>query len=442
VSLFWIFVGIAVLGLMVLVHEWGHFIIAKLFGVRVDVFSIGFGPRLFGRRRGATDYRVSALPLGGYVKMAGDNPTEERAGASDEFLSKPRWQRALIALAGPVTNIVMAVLLLTGLYTYRYERPAFLAQPAVIGAVAPDSPAASAGLQAGDRILRLGSLRQPTWEDVLIESALSGGPVSIEIERGGTPMTLELTLPGNVQSDPWQVGWVPDSQFVIRTVLPDTPAARAGFRAGDVVLAVNGEPLRILPGGENPLSAKLQELGGRGVTLTIEREGIREEVAVTPEYADHPDGGQRWVMGVELVGRMARKELSVVQAFRFSLEENWQSSRRMVALVGRLFTGRVSLGSVQGPVGIVRFSGQAGEAGGVPAVVGLMSLISLSLGILNLLPIPVLDGGHIAFLAVEGGLQRDLSLRVKERLLQAGVFFLLLVFVVVMYNDIARIFTN
>src|SRR3990170_1210027 len=168
---------VPVLAIMILIHEWGHFIAAKSFGVRVEIFSIGFGPRLWGRKRGDTDYRVSALPLGGYVKMAGDNPSEERAGAPDEFLSKPRWQRALIALAGPTTNIVMAVLLLTGLYTYRYERPAFLDQPAVIGAVASDSPAASAGLQAGDRILRLGSLRQPTWEDVLIESALSGGPV-------------------------------------------------------------------------------------------------------------------------------------------------------------------------------------------------------------------------------------------------------------------------
>ncbi|OFV84933.1 MAG: RIP metalloprotease RseP [Acidobacteria bacterium RIFCSPHIGHO2_02_FULL_67_57] len=438
----WILAGIVVLGLMVLVHEFGHFLVARLFAVRVDVFSIGFGPRLFGRRGGATDYRVSALPLGGYVKMAGDDPSGERAGAPDEFLSKPRWQRALIALAGPTTNIVMAVLLLTGLYTYRYERPAFLDQPAVIGAVTPDSPAAGAGLQPGDRIVRLGSLRAPTWEDVLVESALSGGSVPVEIERGGTRLTLELVLPENVQEEPWQVGWVPESQFVIRTVLPDTPAARAGFRAGDVVLAVNGEPLRILPGGENPLSAKLQQLGGQPVTLTIERDAVRQDVVVTPEYADHPDGGQRWVMGVELVGRTARKELGVVQAFWVSLEDNWQSSGRMLGLVGRLFTGRASLRGVQGPVGIVRFSGQAGEAGGVPAVVGLMSLISLSLGILNLLPIPVLDGGHIAMLAVEGGLRRDLSLRVKERLLQAGVVFLLLVFAVVMYNDIARIFTN
>jgi regulator of sigma E protease len=163
VNAFWIAIGVFVLGLMVLVHEWGHFIVARFFGVRVDTFSIGFGPRLFGLRRGPTDYRLSALPLGGYVKMAGDNPLVEREGAPDEFLSKPRWQRALIALAGPATNILMAIVLLTGLYSVRYERPAFLNDPARVEVVAAGSPAEVAGLQAGDVIVEIVGKADPSW---------------------------------------------------------------------------------------------------------------------------------------------------------------------------------------------------------------------------------------------------------------------------------------
>ena len=441
-SLFWIFVGIAVLGLMVLVHEWGHFIVAKLFGVRVDVFSIGFGPRLFGRRRGATDYRMSALPLGGYVKMAGDNPTEERAGAPDEFLSKPRWQRALIALAGPVTNIVMAVLLLTGLYTYHYVPNTFLDEEAVVGGVRENSPAAQAGLQVGDRIVRFGPARRPTWEDLFTETTLSmGDSVAVEVERESARLSLQLAIPEDVRDRPWEIGLMARVPTIVQSLAPDSPGAQAGLQPGDVLLAINGKPLHPSNPGENPVSERLQESGGQPAVLTIEREGVRQEVTVTPVYGDHPEG-KRWVMGVSLGYLMTARQLSLPQAFRVSLKENWRRSGDMLTLVGRLFTGRASLRGVQGPVGIVRISGQAGESGGLPFVLFLMSVISLSLGILNLLPLPVLDGGHLAFLAVEGGLQRDISLRVKERLLQAGVLFLLLVFVVVMYNDIARIFTN
>lgn len=441
-NLFWLLVGVVVLGVMVLVHEWGHFMVAKLFRVRVDIFSIGFGPRLFGHRRGPTDYRLSAVPLGGYVKMAGDTPSEERSGAADEFLSKPRWQRVLIALAGPTVNLLMAVVLLAGLFSYRYERPAFLDEPAVIGAVRADSPAAAAGLEPGDHIVRFGHAQQPTWEDVLVETALATEEaVPVTIERAGQSALLALELPLSAREQPWEAGWVPDTRMVVQLVQPDSPAARAGLRAGDVLLALNGAPLRPAATDSNPLSDRLQETGEKAVVLAIARQGAEQDISIAPVYGDHPEG-KRWVLGVSVGYPMARKDLSLAQAVKLSVEQNVRDAGRMLSLVGRLFTGRASLRGVQGPVGIVRFSGQAGEQGGLPAVVGLMALISLSLGILNLLPIPVLDGGHIALLAVEGALGRDLSLRFKERAIQAGMLFLLLVFAVVMYNDIARIFTN
>lgn len=441
-NLFWILVGIFVLGLMVLVHEWGHFIVAKLLGVRVDVFSIGFGPRLFGRRRGDTDYRVSILPLGGYVRMAGDSPGQERAGAPCEFLSKPRWQRVLIALAGPTMNILMAVVLLAGVFAYRYERPAFLSEPAVIGSVREASPAARAGFEPGDRLVRFGQVQNPTWEEVLTEAALSAtGPVPVEVERAGSRHSLQLDLPEGAQNDPARVGWLPDSRLVVQTVLTGSPGERGGLRPGDVLLAFNGEPLRPSAAQENPLSERLQQSKDQPVVLTVDRQGAREGVTVTPVFGDHP-AGKRWVLGVTVTERMERKDLSLGQALGESVEENVRVAALMVELVGRLLTRRASLAAVSGPVGIVRISGEAGQQGGWLALIHLMAAVSLSLGILNLFPIPILDGGHIVMLAIEGALRRDLSLRLKEIIIQVGLVFLVLLFVVVLYNDIARIFTN
>lgn len=428
------------LGLVVLVHEWGHFLAAKLLGIRVDIFSIGFGKRLFGLKRGATDYRLSALPLGGYVKMAGDNPSEERAGDPDEFLAKPRWQRALVALAGPVMNLVLAVLLLAALFTYRYERPAFYEEAAVIGRVVADSPAATAGLQAGDRILALDGLKEPRWRDVMVQTAISAGqPMRVTLERGGEIRTAELTPLAEEGERVGFVGWAPYDPHprVIQSVMAGTPAERAGLQAGDVLLALNGERLNALPGEFNPVSDRLQKFEGVPVELTIERGGAEQTVTVQPAYDAQEN---RWLLGVQLGPRMIRAKLSPLEALEKSVMQNWETSGWILTLVGRLVTGRASMKSLRGPVGIVQYSGEAARVGGLLAVVSLMVLISLSLGLLNLLPIPILDGGHLFLLGVEGSLRRDLSVAFKERMIQASFVFLMLIFAIVMYNDIARLF--
>jgi regulator of sigma E protease len=435
VNVFWILVGIFVLGLMVLAHEWGHFIIARLFGVRVDTFSIGFGPRLFGLRRGPTDYRLSVLPLGGYVKMAGDNPLVEREGAPDEFLSKPRWQRALIALAGPATNIVLSVVLLTGLYTVRYERLAFLDDSARLEVVAAGSPAEAAGLQSGDVIVELADKQNPVWEVVQLETLLGGRePLPVKVRRGGEVITavVQPKLQGD-RNIPY-VGWHPYNPILVTAVRPDMPASAVGVREGDLIVAVNGRPTSEIGGGG--LVEEVQESKGAPVELTLARGEETLAVSVAPEEREW-DGQTGYFIGVRLGEWAQSMPLGPVAAFRQSLTDNVGYAGLLFAVLQRLFTGRVSVRALEGPIGITVLSGQAARVG-LDRLISLMAIISINLAVLNLLPVPILDGGHIAMLAVEGARKRDLSFQFKERVMQLGFFLLLLLFAVVMYNDIMR----
>lgn len=432
-----ILIGALVLGLMVLVHEWGHFLAAKLLRIRVDIFSVGFGPRLFGVRRGSTDYRFSAFPLGGYVRMAGDNPAEERSGSPNEFLSRPRWQRALVVLAGPVTNLLFAVVLLTGLFSYRYERPAYVEEPAVIGAVVAASPAAEAGLQAGDRIVALNELTEPRWQDVLVQTAVSAGhALRLTVARGSETLTVEVTPRSEGRGRGGFAGWLPYDPPVVTSVLENSPAARAGLQAGDVLLALNEELLTPTPEEVNVVSARIQKLAGAPLGLTVGRGGEERTVSLQAAFDERE---KRWMLGIGLGPRTVRTKLGPLAAVKTAVAQLWTVSGRIADVLGRLITRRADLDMLQGPVGIVRLTGEAAAQGWLP-VLNLMVFISLSLGWLNLLPIPILDGGHLFLLAVEGTLGRDLSLAVKEWASYVGLAILALIFGVVMYNDIRGLF--
>src|SRR5579863_3450485 len=228
-----------VLGIMVLVHEWGHFIVAKAFGVRVEIFSIGFGPRLWGLKRGDTDYRISALPLGGYVKMAGDNPLEDRKGDPDEFLSKPRWQRVIIAIAGPAMNIVLSVLLVAGIYMRGSKQPAFLDKPMVLAGVIPDSAAHKAGLEPGDRVIKINSKSNPTWDEARLElmSALPGHSLFLLVDRNGQQVSLSVPSGPSLEDI---YGFPPD-RLLISSVTAGMPAERSGLKEGDEIRKVDGK---------------------------------------------------------------------------------------------------------------------------------------------------------------------------------------------------------
>ena len=434
---FWVLVGIFVLGLMVLVHEWGHFIVAKMLGVRVDVFSIGFGPRIFGWRRGPTDYRVSVLPLGGYVRMAGDNPSEEREGAPDEFLSQPRWSRALIVFAGPATNVIVAVLLLAGLYAVRYEKPAFLDEPARLDSVVPDSPAARAGLRSGDLIVEIAGVRNPTWEKVQVETLLGGREsLAVTVRRGDEEFarTLQPELHGPREIP--VVGWLPYEPVIVAEADPSMPAARAGLQVGDELVAINGDSTSEI--GQQGFVEKVKKSEGAPLLLTIRRNGQTLEISVAAEKRSWR-GESGYFLGVQLGPRLRSVRLGIFAALQQSVVDNLKLTGLLYDLLGRLFTGRASVSSLEGPIGIVSISGQAARIG-LDRLTMFMAMISINLAVLNLLPVPILDGGHLALLAIEAVWRRDLSLPVKERAMQVGLVLLLLLFAVVMYNDIMRYF--
>ncbi|PYX30939.1 MAG: RIP metalloprotease RseP [Acidobacteria bacterium] len=424
-----------VLGFMILIHEFGHYAAAKLFKVRVEVFSIGFGKRLFGFRRGETDYRIAAIPLGGYVKMSGENPMDERTGDPGEFLSHPRWQRFVIALAGPTMNILLAVALLTGVYMVHYERAIYADKPAVVGWVLPGSPAAKAGIKEGDRIIRIDGIEDPTWEQLEPRVALSPNqPLGITLLRAGQTFDATVT-PEAKGSEPFgTLGCVPDQPNVITELEPGMPAEKAGLRVGDIIIAVNGQPVKAIA----QMIQVLQQSKDQPVAITVQRGTETKNFTMTP-VATPIEGLQeaRYRVGIHSDPSVS-EHLSFPSAFRKSLEDNKRSSFLILELVQKMIQRKVSPRMVEGPIGIGGAVGRAVREEGWIPLLGITAAISLNLGIFNLLPIPILDGGVILLLFIETLMQKDISLRIKERLYQAAFVFLVLFAVMVIYNDIVK----
>jgi len=425
-----------VLGFMILIHEFGHYAVAKLLGVRVEVFSIGFGKRLLGFRRGDTDYRVSAIPLGGYVKMSGENPMDERTGDPGEFLSHPRWHRFLIAIAGPSMNILLAIGLLTFVYMVHYEYPAVLDEPAVIGWVLSDTPAAKAGIQIGDRIARLDGIENPTWKQVDPKEALSPNqPLDVTIERAGKSFEKTIVPEAYGVNQMGFAGWVPKEPSVTITDLEKgMPAEKAGIQIGDEILTVDGQPIPAL----EAMIETLKRTQGKPIEITVRRNGQQKTFTMQPVLADIPgQREQRYRVGIGSL-QMKVTTLPLAAAFRKSIEQNKEGSLLILELVQKMIQRKISIRTIEGPIGIGRAAGEAATEKGWTPLMALTAAISLNLGIFNLLPIPILDGGVILLLFVESLMRRDISLQIKERIYQAAFVFLVLFAVMVIYNDLAK----
>jgi regulator of sigma E protease len=437
-----------VLGVMVLVHEFGHFAVAKLCGVRVEVFSLGFGTRLFGVKWGDTDYRVSALPLGGYVKMSGEAPGSETTGDPGEFSAHPRWQRVLIALAGPVSNFILAFVLMAGLYMMHNEVEQYLDSPAVLDVVPPNSPAGRAGLQTGDRIVRFDSEKNPIWERLDERASLDANstiPITVERTVNGQTkqFSTELLLADPTKGQDFEIeslGLLPkeqDGPMLIEDVTPGYPAIKAGLKAGDGVVSVDGQTVH----GVHAMIAVLDEAGNKPANLMIQRDGKQFNVTIQPIWADNGTGEPGYRLGLApALPPFHVEQLPLPQAVRRSVTYNLHYSGLILDILHRMFTrhGAV-MQQLSGPIGMARMTGEAAEMHGWEPIIGLTALISLNLGIMNLLPIPILDGGMILLLCIEGLLRRDLKQEFKERVYQVAFVMLILFFAFIMVNDVSKL---
>ena len=442
-----------VLGFLVLIHELGHFIVAKLCGVRVETFSIGFGTRLFGFRYGDTDYRISILPIGGYVKFAGElggdgsplsGSDQPSTGAPDDLTSKPRWQRVLIALAGPVSNFLVAFVLLFLVAHYHHEVDQYLNGPAVVDYVPQGTPAASDGLLAGDTITHFNRVSNPTWQQIFEESALNlNRPLPVTFIHDGQTHTgtLTLTVPANTDFGPddlMTAGLIPrmdPGPINVLAVTANSPASRAGLQSGDQVVSING----LRPHSVYALLAFLKDNKGAPDTLGILRNGQPLNLVAIPEKMETPGSADQYRLGFSYRPPPADVEhLPVGKALEQSFDDNRNGSLLVLRIVKGLFTRHVSIKQMSGPVGIAQQIDIATQMGIWP-LVNLVSLISLQLGILNLLPFPLLDGGMIFFLIVESIMRRDVNQQFKEVVYQVAFVCIILFTFFILFNDITKL---
>ena len=433
-----------VLGIMVLVHELGHFLVAKACSVRVETFSIGFGTRIFGVRYGDTDYRLSLLPLGGYVKMAGEYGVDPALAAPDDLTAQPRWRRVLIALAGPFSNFILAFFLLFLAAHFHHEVDRYLNGPAVVDYVPQNTPAARDGLATGDTITRFNNVENPTWEQILEESALNlSRPLPITFAHNNQSLTSMLQVAGDSGSEltPESLaaaGLVPRMQpgpIGVQTVSAGTPAATAGLQAGDQVQRVDN----LEPHSVQTLHAYLNDRSGAPAVISVLRNGQPLTFNITPERVDVDAHTTQYQIGfLPQPSPVTVERLPFGKAVVQSLKDNRKGSLLILRVLQGLFTRHVSVKQMSGPVGIAQQIDIATQIGPW-SLVELMAVISLNLGIFNLLPFPPLDGGMIFFLIVESILRRDVNQRFKDLVYQVAFVCVVLFAFFVLFNDITKL---
>lgn len=435
---------IFILGSAVVIHEFGHFLVAKLFKIRVETFSVGFGPRLFGKKWGQTDYRVSAIPLGGYVKLGGDesNAPLEGEGATnippeERFDLRPRWQRILVALAGPVMNVLTALAIpIAGALMYGVP-----ATPApVVSSIASGGAAETAGLRRGDKIVSFNGIEHPKWDTIRGDALLSPDqPLPVVVERNGERIPLTIT-PVPRTEDGETAGFLDflpdygDVPVVVREVTPNSPASEAGLQTGDQILAIAAQPVR----SAEQVTQFISEHKGQPITLTVKRDGRQMDITATARKL--PDGKER--LGFGPTEDIPLHRVGLVGAARYAVENNLEILRLTGKALGQFFTGqRSARNTLSGPVGIYKAAGSAVERFGWGGFFTTLAFLSLNLGIFNLLPIPVLDGGAIFLLLIEAVLATvglKLSMQVRDRIQQVGFVMVLLLMVFVITNDLLK----
>jgi regulator of sigma E protease len=420
-----------VLGVLVFVHELGHFMMARWHGVRVLVFSLGFGPKLLKVKRGDTEYAISAIPLGGYVKMAGENPEDTRTGSNDEFLSKTKWQRFQILIMGPAMNLALAVVLMAVVLMQGAQIPVYEDQPVRLGKVESGSAGEAAGLQAGDIITHVAGEQVPTWDRYFLTiGTRADRDVPLRVLRNGSEIQLTARPTAEGRFQVGELGVLPDTYPSVASVVAGGPAEKAGIKAGDVIIAINGERM-VFPG--DVVQAIAKNTDQQAARITVRRDGAEQTIDVTPTRE-----GDAFRIGVAPVAETSTFRPGMLEAFGLSVERNIEFSGLILKTLWGLIVGETSPKQLMGPVGIAQLSGESAQQGWV-TLIALMATISLNLGLLNLMPVPVLDGGHILIMGLEAIARRDFSMQVKEKMFLVGFVLLMALMVTVIYNDLTRI---
>ncbi|MDT8443634.1 MAG: RIP metalloprotease RseP [Desulfuromonadales bacterium] len=431
--------GIVMLGILVFVHELGHFCVAKLCGVKVLKFSLGFGPRLVSHKRGETEYMICAIPLGGYVQMLGEGVGEQgentEIDAEEEtrsFAKKSIPRRMAIVAAGPIMNLILPFMILPLAYLIGINLPAYLEDPPCIGYIVPGSEADQAGFRKGDCITKISGMEVKTWNDTgpaLVNSA--GKPIVFTLERSDGTENLVIDSENGALEGLQSIGLLPGQDAVIGGLAPAMPAAEAGFKEGDRILSIGGR--EIVSWYE--LKDAIQEVGGQPVAVVVERDMQQLTIELVPEKADGSDG---YLIGVAPHYETNFKRFPFGEAVVAGAERSMDLIELTLVFIQKLFAGHVSTSNIGGPITVVQIAGQAAQTD-ISSILSVLAFLSIQLGILNLLPIPILDGGHLFFYTFELVFRRPLSLRAREWAQQIGLILLILLMVLAFYNDIIRL---
>jgi len=422
-----------VFGILVFVHELGHFLMAKLVGIHVDVFSFGYGKRLFGFKKGGTDYRVSLIPMGGYVRFPGDESYNKDAEiGSGDFRAAKRWQRFLTIFMGPVMNILLAVVLVAVINMVGTQIPAYQMQKPVIGWIEPGSPAANADLKVGDEILTIDGKAAPAWNDVdIIVGSKPKRTIDLEVRRGENVIPVALLTESKTRYDMGYAGFFGRILTEVKMVVPDSPAEKGGLQAGDVILEIGGRPAYYFQFLE-----MIKESPGKELDFSIRRGEKTLSLKITPKKE-----GDVGKIGILQIVESTDKRYGFFAAFSQSFKENVKLTFLVINFIKDLLTGEASTRQLGGPIEIANFSYTAFRLG-LMAMMAWIALISLQLGIINLFPIPVLDGGQILVILLEGIFRRDFSLKVKQFVMQIGFVLFIFLVVFIVLNDVVKRFPN
>ena len=443
---------IFVLGVAINIHEFGHFIVAKFFGMRVEAYSFfGLGPRVWGFKVGHTDYRVSAIPLGAYVKLYGDEATAALEGGESEgekvpdselYELRPRWQKFLVMLGGPFMNIMLA-LAIPFAAAMIYGVPSMPAP--IVGVVNTGGAAETAGIKVGDRIASFNGMESPTWEAIRDEAMISPDKeVPLVVDRGGQKLPL-IVKPAKQMADGnniGEIGLLPDvgvEPVEVGTIKPDAPAASSGLRPGDRVIAFNGQTVK----NSQELSNQIKENKDAPAKITVERNDRRSDIQTAAKLDE--DGVYRIGITFAAANITTRVPVGLGGAAGFAVDSNLRILRLTGKVFGQLFAGERSVkdAGLAGPVGIVQIISKVVKELGFAGLFGILAVISLNLGVFNLLPIPLLDGGQIMVLGIEKVMSwfgRTLSMAIKEKIQLAGLALILLLMVFTLFLDISRFF--